>query len=131
MTDTEPAYKTASQNPAMFSQGYVVNGQSFNDSSAAIGHFKDASSPTKSSGDGTAYQEPAYKTAKQNPALFGQGYVVNGQAFPDSTAAINHFKKASSDAATPSGASLSMSQLGATQPIGGAANDPVMCGDGA
>jgi hypothetical protein len=36
--------------------------------------------------------EPAYKTATQNEAMFGQGYVTNGKAFAGSSEAIAHFK---------------------------------------
>ena len=39
-------------------------------------------------------QAPADKVAKENKDLFGQGHVVNGKSFTDSTQAIAHFKAA-------------------------------------
>ena len=39
-------------------------------------------------------QAPAYKVAKVNNDLLGQGHVVNGKSFTGSTQAIAHFKAA-------------------------------------
>jgi hypothetical protein len=45
-------------------------------------------------GDAVPGQAPADKVAKENKDLFGQGHVVNGKSFTDSTQAIAHFKAA-------------------------------------
>jgi hypothetical protein len=44
--------------------------------------------------DAVPGQAPAYKVAKENKDLLGQGYVVKGKYFTDSTQAIAHFKAA-------------------------------------
>ena len=105
----------------MFGQGYVTNGKCFPDSSKAIAHFK-VSQPDKqtffnpkvdtaaaaaaaASPSGSAAASPSAASPtkgvgrkvvfKQNPAMYGQGYVTNGKAFADSTQAIAYFRVSS------------------------------------